>query len=98
MMWKKAGRKSGRRLLSLLLSLTVTAASIPFMEAQAANELPAVGLEYYDYSRMESIMQDGKEIAYRNNSSGDTKGAPLIYPMSFGEMVYFQFALPYNTY
>lgn len=96
-MWKRKC-KPWKKLLSMLLIVAVTVTSIPFMEAQAANGLPAVGLEYYDYSRMESIMQDGKEIAYRNNSSGAMKEAPLIYPMSFGEMVYLQFALPYNTY
>ena len=87
--------KTWKRVLSVVLSTAVTVTSIPIMEAHAANTLPDVGLETYDYTRMESIMQDGKELSYLNNSTGAQK---ISSPMSFGEMVYLQFALPYNTY
>ena len=93
-MVKKFWKRRLKQLLSLVLAVTVAVTSIPVTEVQAANALPDASLASYDYSRMESIMQDGKEIAYRNNSSGLQKNADQVMPMSFGEMVYLQFALP----
>ena len=90
-------RKPWKQFLSMLLALAVFVTSVPAVRTEAANPLPGIGLEAYDYSRMESIMMDGKIMANRNNTSGEMQ-ADGILPMSFGEMAYLQFALPYNTY
>ena len=88
-------KKYWSKFLAGLLATALAVTSIPVMEAQAASPLESLGLAAYDYTRMESIMQDGKELSYRNNSTGAEK---VSFPMSFGEMVYLQFALPYNVH
>lgn len=87
-------KRSLKRLLAGLLSAVLAVTSVPVMEAKAESPLETLGLAAYDYTRMESILQDGKGLSYRNNSTGAEK---VSYPMSFGEMVYLQFALPYNV-
>lgn len=77
-----------------MLSAVLAVTSIPVMEAQAENHLEAqaenpletqsessleaLGLAAYDYTRMESILQDGKELAYRNNSTGACRAAGIF--------------------
>ena len=92
-MQKHRHRKPWKQFLSMLLALAVFVTSVPAVRTEAANPLPGIGLEAYDYSRMESIMMDGKIMANRNNTSGEMQ-ADGILPMSFGEMAYLQFALP----
>lgn len=87
-------KRSLKRFLAGLLSAVLAVTSVPVLEAKAESPLETLGLAAYDYTRMESILQDGKELSYRNNSTGAEK---VSYPMSFGEMVYLQFALPYNV-
>ena len=87
-------KKYWSKFLAGLLSAVLAVTSVPVMEARAESPLESLGLAAYDYTRMESILQDGKELSYRNNSTGAEK---ISASMTFGEMVYLQFALPYNT-